>query len=150
MITSNAGQMQQLPSLMIVMAVIGLAPFIIVMVTSFAKMVVVMSLVRNALGTQQTPSNMVVNGLAIILSIYVMAPVGSAMKDIMDREHITVDNAANFSKKLPLLVEPLRKFMAKHTNSKERIFFVKSATSGYFNPPRPPLFRGVSIQARCE
>ncbi len=54
---------------------LALAPFIAVMVTSFTKIVVVLSLLRNALGLQQTPPNVVINGLAIILSIYVMYPV---------------------------------------------------------------------------
>ena len=49
------------------------------MVTSFTKMVVVLSLLRNALGLQQVPPNVVLNGLALVLSIYVMYPVGTEM-----------------------------------------------------------------------
>src|ERR1700758_3467824 len=64
------------PALIIVTVVgLALAPFIAVMVTSFTKIVVVLSLLRNALGLQQVPPNVVINGLAIILSIYVMYPV---------------------------------------------------------------------------
>jgi type III secretion protein R len=64
------------PALILVTVVgIALAPFVAVMVTSFTKIVVVLSLLRNALGLQQVPPNVVVNGLAIILSIYVMYPV---------------------------------------------------------------------------
>jgi type III secretion protein R len=59
--------------------VLALAPFVAVMVTSFTKMVVVLSLLRNALGLQQVPPNVVLNGLALVLSIYVMYPVGSEM-----------------------------------------------------------------------
>src|SRR5438552_12082321 len=61
----------------ILVTVVGLAlaPFVAVMVTSFTKIVVVLSLLRNALGLQQVPPNVVVNGIAIILSIYVMYPV---------------------------------------------------------------------------
>ena len=55
--------------------VIALAPFVAVMVTSFTKIVVVLSLLRNALGLQQVPPNVVINGLAIVLSAYVMSPV---------------------------------------------------------------------------
>nr|WP_305067669.1 EscR/YscR/HrcR family type III secretion system export apparatus protein [Lysobacter sp. GX 14042] len=54
---------------------LALAPFVAVMVTSFTKIVVVLSLLRNALGLQQVPPNVVINGLAIVLSIYVMYPV---------------------------------------------------------------------------
>src|SRR6201986_984279 len=61
----------------ILVTVVGLAlaPFVAVMVTSFTKIVVVLSLLRNALGLQQVPPNVVINGLAIILSIYIMYPV---------------------------------------------------------------------------
>src|SRR3990170_1842020 len=64
------------PALILVTVVaLALAPFVAVMVTSFTKIVVVLSLLRNALGLQQVPPNVVINGLAIVLSIYVMYPV---------------------------------------------------------------------------
>lgn len=64
------------PALVLMVVVsLALAPFVAVMVTSFTKMVVVLSLLRNALGLQQVPPNVVINGLAIVLSIYVMYPV---------------------------------------------------------------------------
>lgn len=64
------------PALIIITVVaLALAPFVAVMVTSFTKLVVVLSLLRNALGLQQVPPNVVLNGLAIVLSIYVMYPV---------------------------------------------------------------------------
>lgn len=64
------------PALIILVVVsLALAPFVAVMVTSFTKIVVVLSLLRNALGLQQVPPNVVINGLAIVLSIYVMYPV---------------------------------------------------------------------------
>ncbi|WP_305879404.1 EscR/YscR/HrcR family type III secretion system export apparatus protein [Luteimonas sp. S4-F44] len=64
------------PALVLVTVVsLALAPFVAVMVTSFTKIVVVLSLLRNALGLQQVPPNVVINGLAIVLSIYVMYPV---------------------------------------------------------------------------
>src|ERR1700749_1651404 len=81
----------------ILVTVVGLAlaPFVAVMVTSFTKLVVVLSLLRNALGLQQVPPNVVINGLAIILSIHVMYPV------MLNRY-----NAVNH----PAASEPMRKF----------------------------------------
>jgi type III secretion protein R len=58
------------------MVVLGILPFFLMMVTSYVKVVVVTTLVRNALGVQQVPPGMVMNGLAIILSLFIMAPVG--------------------------------------------------------------------------
>jgi type III secretion protein R len=60
----------------LLMAALGLMPFFLMMVTSYVKIVVVTTLVRNALGVQQVPPAMVLNGLAMILTLFVMAPVG--------------------------------------------------------------------------
>ena len=62
------------------LALLGLAPFLLMMVTSYVKIVVVTSLVRNALGVQQVPPAMVMNGLAIILTVFIMAPVAMDTK----------------------------------------------------------------------
>lgn len=70
--------MNQLPdelSLIIGLILLALIPFIAVMATSFVKMAMVFSLLRNALGVQQIPPNMAIYGLSIILTLYVMAPV---------------------------------------------------------------------------
>ena len=78
--------MIQLPdelNLIVGLALLALLPFIAVMATSFVKLAVVFSLLRNALGVQQIPPNMAMYGLAIILSIYVMAPVGFATQDYL-------------------------------------------------------------------
>lgn len=86
------------PALVLV-TVIGLAmaPFVAVMVTAFTKIVVVLSLLRNALGLQQVPPNVVINGLAIVLSIYVMYPV------ILDTQAAIT---ARMEGRLPLQAQP--------------------------------------------
>jgi len=61
-------------SALITVVLLSLAPFVAVMVTSFTKIVVVLSLLRSALGVQQVPPNLVLNGLALVLTIYVMYP----------------------------------------------------------------------------
>src|SRR5204863_10095398 len=65
--------------ILVTVVILALAPFVAVMVTSFTKLVVVLSLLRNALGLQQVPPNVVLNGLALVLSVYVMYPVGTEM-----------------------------------------------------------------------
>jgi type III secretion protein R len=69
--------------LILSLGLLGLAPFLAVMVTSYAKLVVVFSLVRNALGLQQVPPNIVVNGLALVLSLYIMAPLAQQASAVM-------------------------------------------------------------------
>ncbi|MBI3180456.1 MAG: hypothetical protein HYZ27_12390, partial [Deltaproteobacteria bacterium] len=62
--------------LITVIAGLALVPFVLIMITSFVKIAVVMSIVRQAIGTQQIPPTQVITGLAIILTIYIMTPVG--------------------------------------------------------------------------
>jgi type III secretion protein R len=119
------------PGLIVVTVVfLALAPFVAVMITSFTKLVVVLSLLRNALGLQQVPPNVVINGLAIILSIYVMYPVGLEMAEKIKQ----AKDAGNAPIDLPRLLdlgdrakEPLRDFMIRHTTEDERSFFLRTA-----------------------
>ena len=113
-------------SALITVVLLSLAPFVAVMVTSFTKIVVVLSLLRNALGVQQVPPNLVLNGLALILTIYVMYPVGQAMsRNVSDLSDITSSTdsmlaAADSAK------EPLREFLIRHASPREREFFLNT------------------------
>ncbi|MES9831401.1 MAG: type III secretion system export apparatus subunit SctR [Candidatus Thiodiazotropha sp. LLP2] len=113
-------------SALITVVILALAPFVAVMITSFTKIVVVLSLLRNALGLQQVPPNLIINGLALVLSIYVMYPVTKQMhNDISNIENPLKDTSTilevmNHSK------EPMREFLTKHANIKEREFFLSS------------------------
>lgn len=110
---------------------LALAPYVAVMVTAFTKLVVVFSLLRNALGLQQTPPNIVLNGLAIILSAYVTFPVGLQMADAAQK---ALEQEPAESLGLPELLrigeaakEPLRVFLTEHTSDDEREFFFATA-----------------------
>jgi type III secretion protein R len=105
------------------------------MVTSFTKIVVTLSLLRNALGLQQVPPNIVLNGLALVLTLYVMYPVGQRMQDAIVADQVmqaqqggsvlgsttTMVNAVTAAK------EPLRDFLLKHSDERERRFFLRTA-----------------------
>ena len=116
-------------SALLTVVFLALAPFVAVMVTSFTKIVVVLSLLRNALGLQQTPPNVVINGLALILTLYVMYPVGLQMQANMQAAPPAAASTdtgkmmayANAAK------EPLRGFLIKHSSPRERTFFMKTA-----------------------
>jgi type III secretion protein R len=112
-------QFSDFTGLLIVIIAISLVPFVAMVVTSYAKIVVVLGLLRNALGVQQVPPNMVLNGIAILVSLYVMAPVG--MQPVAGQPTqalIQVFSAAR---------EPFRVFLQKHTNEREKRFFMRSA-----------------------
>jgi type III secretion protein R len=73
-------------SLMLFGVLMGLLPFVLLLTTCFLKVAVVLALVRNALGVQQIPPPMAINGLAIILTIFIMLPVGQDSMNILEAE----------------------------------------------------------------
>ena len=65
-------------TLFLMLAALGMLPFIAILVTPFAKIIIVLTLTRNALGLQQVPPTLVLNAIALILTAYIMAPVAQA------------------------------------------------------------------------
>jgi type III secretion protein R len=114
-------------SALLTIVVLALAPFVAVMVTSFTKLVLVLSLLRNALGLQQVPPNVVLNGLALVLSIYVMYPVGAEMSARLQGMDNIAGNTKNMMAAADAAKEPLRDFLYKHSRPVERAFFLKTA-----------------------
>ena len=106
---------------------LSLAPFMAIMVTSFTKISIVLSLIRNALGVQQVPSNMVINGLAIILSFYIMTPVGFQMLERAQGVDLSEKNVASLIELGNAVKEPMKEFLIKHSKQKERLFFIRTA-----------------------
>src|ERR1700761_5963483 len=116
-------------SALMTVVLLALAPFVAVMVTSFTKIVVSLSLLRNALGLQQTPPNVVINGLALILTLYVMYPVGLKMQAAA-AQHPAAEAVSDTGRMLAYFdaaKEPLRDFLIKHSSPRERAFFQKTA-----------------------
>jgi type III secretion protein R len=125
----------QLANPMVMVIVLGglaLAPFVVVMLTSFVKISVVLSILRNALGTQQVPPNQIITGLAFVLTIFIMVPVGRQMYaeagKISDTRDIfseaSVKSLFEASKKAK---EPLRHFLSAHSHVKDRELFMELA-----------------------
>ena len=135
--------------------------------TSYLKIVVVMSLIRNALGIQSIPPNMVINALAMILTFYIMAPVMSESWDAIvasqkERAANQVAQSATQTSKAPAsqastsqsahpttfdlssidlgkAAEPFRKFLSAHTAPRERVFFVKTAETLWSKDGEPAV-----------
>jgi type III secretion protein R len=123
-------------TVIVVLSAVAMLPFLAVLVTSFTKIVVVLGLLRQALGIPQVPPNMVVNSLAIILSVYVMAPIGHhAIDTLKDKWHgqSSVKRFEDLSDLYDSVSTPLRDFLQKHTTERDRRFFVTSA--GKLWPP---------------
>ena len=109
------------------LALLALVPFIAVMTTSFVKLVVVLSLVRNALGVQQIPPNMALHGLALILTLYIMAPVVLHIKGTLTGADFKHADSAQLEQLLEQGGAPLKVFLLKHSEARERAFFVRTA-----------------------
>ena len=129
-------------SLIVLFVGLSLLPFVAMMATSYLKIVVVMSLIRNALGIQSIPPNMVINALAMILTFYVMAPVASESWNAIAESQrqgsqpvqtqavaapaeSSIINLTSFD--FPAAVEPFRKWLSNHTAPRERAFFINTA-----------------------
>ncbi len=111
--------------LLVIFTILTLAPSILIMMTSFTRILIVLSFVRNGLGTQQIPQNQILIGLALFLTFFIMSPV---VKDINDnalqpyiKEEITQE------KMIENTLNPIRAFMFKQTKEKDMGLFLKIA-----------------------
>lgn len=109
--------------LLLLLTVLSLAPSILILMTSFTRIVIVLSFVRTSLATQQMPPNQVLVGLALFLTFFIMAPVFSTVYDeALDplfKEEITLDEAYDKAS------VPMKEFMAKHTRQKDLALFMR-------------------------
>lgn len=104
-------------TVIIAMTLLSLLPAILLTCTSFTKILVVLGLTRNALGLQQTPPNQVLAGLALFLSLFIMAPVLSTMNDVGVQPYLKGEKTS--AQAYHDGVEPLKSFMLDHTKDAE-------------------------------
>ena len=114
-------------NLALVLALLALVPTLLVVTTSFLKIVIVLSIVRNALGVQQIPPNMALYALALILSAYIMAPVGNAMWLSIEAMPGDVRSVDGLVDAITLGIDPMREFLMRHAWPEHRDFFLHTA-----------------------
>lgn len=124
--------------LLLLFTVLSLAPSILILMTSFTRIIIVLSFVRTALATQQMPPNQVLIGLALFLTFFIMAPVfgevyDDALQPLFDEE-ITLDEAYDKAS------APMKDFMAKHTRQKDLALFMN-----YVEIDKPESVRDIPI-----
>ncbi|MCK4984537.1 MAG: flagellar type III secretion system pore protein FliP [Desulfobacterales bacterium] len=123
--TQEPGKMAVVLQIFLLMTILSLAPAILIMLTSFTRIVIVLSLLRRALGTMQMPPNQVIIGLALFLTFFIMTPVWHQINQKALQPYL--DNQINQQQALQNAVEPLRKFMFKQTREKDLALFVDIA-----------------------
>ncbi|WNG60252.1 EscR/YscR/HrcR family type III secretion system export apparatus protein [Archangium gephyra] len=114
-------------SMMGMLALMSLLPFAVLMLTSFSKIAVVLSLARSAMGTQQAPPTIVLTGLAAVLTGHIMAPVMERMYDVGQAVYQDVGSGAQILSAAGRVTEPLRTFLVKHGSPEERARFLDLA-----------------------
>lgn len=118
----NGGNVPAL-DMVITLALVALLPSIVVMMTSFTRIIIILSFTRTAMGTQQNPPNMVLTGMALFLTLYIMSPVISEIQqtayDPYVRGEITQQEAVS------RLEDPMKRFMLRNTEKTTLDHFVE-------------------------
>jgi flagellar biosynthesis protein FliP len=125
--TDSEGQPNQSVLVILLITLLAVAPALLVMLTSFTRIVIVLSLTRNALGLQSIPPNQVIVGLAMFLSLFVMSPTLTELNDVAIQPLLKGDKTTQEA--YDAGVKPMRAFMMKQTGKAELAMFV-SADSG--------------------
>ena len=120
----------------VTLSIMALLPFIVMILTSFLKIVIVLSLLRSALGVQQAPPNQIINGVAFMLSLFVMYPTVMEMYDaayakidvIKTPSSLTDPDATTYVLTIAEATrEPLRSFIKKNSSQNHHLLFFKMA-----------------------
>ena len=118
---------------LIALTVLSVAPAILLMVTSFTRIVIVLSLLRQAIGIQQLPPNQVIIGLSLFLTIFVMAPVGQEMHRVAVEPYL--DKKLSQTEAFTRALDPLRAFMLRQTRQSDLALMIQL---GRIPQPRTP------------
>jgi flagellar biosynthetic protein FliP len=119
----ESGQVSTVLKILILLTVLTLAPSILIMLTSFTRIVIVFSLLRHALGTQQLPPNQIIVGLSLFLTFFIMTPVWEKVNTQALQPYF--NNQISGEKAFELSAQPVREFMLKQTREKDIALFVK-------------------------
>lgn len=119
-----------------IMTVLSLAPSILIMMTSFTRIIVVFHFLRQALGTQQMPPNQLLLGLALFLTVFIMTPVWTEVNESALQPYLAKE--MNYKEALEKGMEPVRNFMYAQTREKDLALFLNISKA-----PKPKNIREV-------
>jgi flagellar biosynthetic protein FliP len=119
---TGAGLNRNIIQLIAIITVLSLAPSILVMTTSFVRIVVVLSLLRTAIGLQQSPPNAVIISLSLFLTAFVMAPTFTAAYESGIEPYMA--EAISVEEAVPRTLAPVKGFMAQHVNEADAELFI--------------------------
>jgi flagellar biosynthetic protein FliP len=122
--------------ILLLLTILSLAPAILIMLTSFTRIIVVLSFVRSALGIQQMPPNQILIGLALFLTMFVMAPTWQTINN--DAVEPYLDGKITQAEFLKTGMEPVRNFIFRQTREKDLALFVNLSQI-----PRPETYSDI-------
>lgn len=123
--SKDPGEISVLIQILILLTVLSLAPAILVMMTSFTRLVVVFSFLRHALGTNQMPPNQLLVGLSLFLTFFIMTPVWQTVQEKAVAPYR--EKKISQEQALEEALKPIRKFMFKQTREKDLALFIQLA-----------------------
>ncbi|RJE89480.1 type III secretion system export apparatus subunit SctR [Paracoccus onubensis] len=126
-------------AIIVVISTIGLLPLAIVTMTAFLKISVVLFLIRNALGVQQSPPNLVLYGIALILTVYVTTPLVGNMYRALETNPVDAQSVEGILAAGETLAEPLRDYLSRFAEPREREFFMEASSSVWSDEARATL-----------
>jgi len=119
--------------IVLLLTALSLAPAFVIMMTSFTRIIVVLSFLRHAVATQQMPSNQILIGLALFLTMFVMAPVWKDINDTALQPYL--EGRMSQKEAIERGIKPMKAFMLKQTRRKDIALFLNL---GKFERPRKP------------
>ena len=126
--------------LLLLLTILSLAPGILIMLTSFTRIIIVLSFVRTGLGTQSMPPNQVLVGLALFLTFFIMSPIFIDVNETAVQPYLAGDITQEEA--FDTAVVPIKEFMSKHTREKDLALFFK-----YSNLEKPETLDDIPLTA---
>jgi len=121
----DPGDVSVLLQIVFLLTILTLAPAILILMTSFTRIAVVFSFLRQAVGTQQTPSNQIIAGLALFLTFFIMMPIWQNINNNALQPYLHEEISQEIA--LKAAINPIRNFMFKQTREKDLALFIKMA-----------------------
>lgn len=115
--------------IILVVATIGLIPLAVVTMTGFLKISIVLFLIRNALGVQQSPPNLVLYGIALILTVYVTTPLIGEIYNTLGNRPVDLQSVEGLRAAGDTVRAPLQSYLARFAHQREREFFMQATKS---------------------
>jgi flagellar biosynthetic protein FliP len=139
-ITDDRANVATTIQLLLILTVLSLAPSILILMTSFTRIVIVLSFVRQGLATQSMPPNQVLIGIALFLTFFIMAPVFAQVNETALTPFL--DGEIEEEEAFYLATVPMKEFMANHTREKDLALFM-----GYSGLERPETLDDIPLTA---